>query len=283
MFMNKQKQRFAAKHLSIAIWATMIAAVLLAAVQASAASSELAPGDVVRISVYDNPDLTTIVRIASNGRITFPLVGDVNLGGLTSGQAERTISQLLDKGGFVRNAQVSVFVEERTEAIGRSVTILGQVRNSGRFPLQEDSIEGVSSLVDLLAVAGGITDTAADHLYLIREQGKTKRKIQVDLVELLRMGDISANLFLVDGDIVLVPEMEVFYIYGQVQRPGRYRLERDMTVMQAVSVASGITATGTEKGIVVNRRTDSGMRALQSNMTDQLQSDDVIYVKDSFF
>ena len=64
------------------MWATMIAAVLLAAVQASAASSELAPGDVVRISVYDNPDLTTVVRIASNGRITFPLVGDVNLGGL---------------------------------------------------------------------------------------------------------------------------------------------------------------------------------------------------------
>jgi polysaccharide export outer membrane protein len=265
-----------------------LAAVLLAGAFAlvpltAAASTELAQGDVVRISVYDNSDLTTVVRIASNGRITFPLIGDVSIGGLSAAQAEQNISQLLENGGFVRNAQVSVFVEERGASMGRSVTVLGQVKSSGRFPLQEESSEGVTSLVDLLAVAGGTNDNAADYLYLIRQQGKQSRKIEVDLVALLRQGDISANIFLSDGDIVLVPQMDVFYIYGQVQRPGKYRLERGMTVMQAVSVASGITETGSEKGIVLNRKSDKGLQSISSGLTDELRPDDVIYVKSSFF
>lgn len=272
----------AARSISM-VTAILLAATLMTGQVRAATSSELSPGDVVRISVYGNSDLTTIVRIATNGRITFPLIGDVNIGGLTAAQAERNISQLLENGGFVRNAQVSVFVEERGDVLDTSVTILGQVRNSGRFPLQENSIEGVRSLVDLLAVAGGVTDEAAEHLYLIRQQGKSTRKIEVDLVALLRKGDISADLYLSDRDVILVPQMNVFYIYGQVQRPGRYRLERGMTVMQAVAVASGITDTGSEKGIVLNRRGEDGLQSLQSSLTDELQSDDVIYVKDSFF
>lgn len=249
----------------------------------AAATTELAQGDVVRISVYDNPDLTTVVRIASNGRITFPLIGDVSIGGLNAAQAEQIISRLLENGGFVRNAQVSVFVEERGAAMGRSVTVLGQVKSSGRFPLQEESSEGVTSLVDLLAVAGGTNENAADYLYVIRQQGKQSRKIEVDLVALLRQGDIAANIFLSDGDIVLVPQMDVFYIYGQVQRPGKYRLERGMTVMQAVAVASGITETGSEKGIVLNRKSDKGLQSISSGLEDELRPDDVIYVKNSFF
>ncbi len=248
-----------------------------------AASSIMSPGDVVRISVYGLPDLGTTTRVSQDGRITFPLIGDVIIGGLTTAEAERDIAIKLDRGGFVKNAQVSVFVEERSEALASSVTILGQVQRSGKYPLQEDSVDGVRTLVDLLAAAGGPGSNAADHLLLLRKQGDERRKVRVDLVALLRDGDMDTDITLTDKDIVVVPEMEVFYIYGQVQRPGRYRLERNMTVMQALSVASGVTDRGSENGVVLNRRGDKGMQTIKSELDGELKPNDVIYVKDSFF
>jgi len=248
-----------------------------------AANSLLVPGDVVRITVYGNPDLATTARIAQNGRITFPLVGDVIIGGMSPAQSELDIAQRLSDGGFVKNAQVTIFVEERSEVLAKSVTILGQEQRSGKYPLQAESVEGVRTLVDLLAAAGGRTVNGADHLLLLRDQGDERRKVRVDLVRLLREGDIKSDIWLNDKDIVLVPEMDVFYVYGQVQRPGRYRLERNMTVMQALSVASGVTERGSESGIVLNRRSSSGIQSLKSDLDDELQPDDVIYVKDSFF
>jgi len=254
------------------------------ALPASAADqTTLTPGDVVRITVYDNADLTTVARIASTGRITFPLIGDVIIGGVSTNEAEKLISRRLDQGGFVRNAQVSIFVEERSEALGPSVTILGQVKTSGRFPLRDGTTDGVQTLIDLLAIAGGVTSNAANYLFLIRQQNPAPQKIRVDLAELLRTADIKANATLSNGDIVLVPEMDVFYIYGQVKRPGRYRLERGMTVMQALAVASGVSETGSEKGILLNRQGPNGLRSIESSLSDGLQPDDVLYVKERFF
>ena len=106
---------------------------------------------------------------------------------------------------------------------------------------------------------------------------------RVDLVDLLRNGNINANLPLSNADIVLVPEMDVFYIYGEAQRPGRYKLERDMTVMQGLSVASGMTPRGSAKGIVLNRQDGSAMKSLPASLDDRLQPNDVVYVKTAVF
>jgi polysaccharide export outer membrane protein len=264
--------------------AALLVTVLLGAMPAGAAEqTALTPGDVVRITVYANPDLTTVARIADTGRITFPLIGDVSIGGISTIDAEKLISQRLDQGGFVRNAQVSIFVEERSEALGPSVTILGQVKTSGRFPLSNAAGTGVQTLIDLLAVAGGVTPTAANYLVLIRQQGSASQRTRVDLADLLRTADPKSNVTLSGGDIVLVPEMDVFYIYGQVKRPGRYRLERGMTVMQALAVASGVEDTGSDEGIVLNRQGPNGMQVIESSLSDGLQPDDVIYVKERFF
>ena len=246
------------------------------------ATSLLAPGDVVKISVYGHSDLTTDARIAANGAITFPLLGEVFIGELTTIQAEEKIASSLGKGGFVRNALVNIFIE-RSDSLGSSVTVLGQVVRSGQYALQENSGGGVRSLIDLLAIAGGISKDSADHLFLIRLQGNQQEKIRVDLVQLLRNGDIQANLLLADGDIILVPEMDVFYIYGEVKRPGRYKLERNMTVMQALSVASGVTDKGSEKNIYLHRRGLNGLESLDSKLSDELRPNDVIYIKGSFF
>jgi len=256
----------------------------LAVPPVQAASSVLSPGDVVRITVYGHSDLETTTRISQEGRITFPLIGDMLIGGKTTSQSERDISQLLGDGGFVKNAQVNIFVEQRSEAVGKSVTILGHVQRSGRYPLQDDSKDGVRTLVDLLASAGGTTNTAADYLFILRTQAEERRKIRVDLVGLLREANLDLDIFLNDSDVIILPEMDVFYIYGQVSKPGRYRLERNMTVMQALSVASGVTDRGSESGVLLNRRASNGdTKTLKTDLDDELKPDDVLYVKDSFF
>jgi polysaccharide biosynthesis/export protein len=180
----------------------------------------------------------------------------------------------------VTNAAVPILVQERSAALTTSVTLLGQVAHSGTYSLDQESAEGVSNLIELLARAGGGTEKAADYCFLIRKENGQPRKRRIDLVDLLRNGNIEANITLNDGDIVLVPEMEVFYIYGEVQRPGRYRLERDMTVMQALAVASGMTPRGNAKGIELNRQ---GNGELKSDLDDRLQNNDVVYVRTAVF
>ncbi len=243
----------------------------------------LGTGDIVKITVYGQSDLTTITRISESGRITFPLVGDVKIGGLTTAQAERDIASLLEQKGLVKNAQVNIFLEQRGQTLANSVTILGQVSRPGKYPLQDVSVDGVQTLIDLMAMAGGTGVDAADHLLLLKKDGSAQKKIRVDLVKLLREGRLEYNYVLGDGDIVLIPESEVFYIYGQVQRPGRYRLERNMTVMQAISVSSGITDRGSETGIVLKRHTEKGIQSFTADLAHELQANDVIYVKESLF
>lgn len=245
--------------------------------------SLLGAGDVVKITVYGQPDLTTMTRIGGDEKITFPLIGDVKIGGLTTAEAESNIAAQLKSRGYVKNAQVSIFVEQRRQTITNSVTILGQIAHAGKYPVQEASVEGVQTLVDLLAVAGGINENAANHLLLVKKQGQGQKKIHVDLVALLRDGELTHNHVLAGGDIVLVPEMDVFYIYGQVHRPGRYRLERGMTVMQAISVASGVTDRGSESGVSLKRRVNGDVKNSGAKLTDTLQADDVIYIKESLF
>lgn len=256
----------------------LVSAPLTAPAQ-TAAPTTLEPGDVIRVSVYGQPDLTTIARVGESGEITFPLLGSVGLEGMSPSQAERHISELLDTRGIVRNAQVAVFLERRSEQNTEHVTILGKVSRPGKYPLGGESSEGVTSVVDLLASAGGATDAAAEKIYLMRSSGEDYVRSEIDLDSLIQLGDLSMDQSLVDGDIVLVPEAAVFYIYGQVKRPGRYMLGRDMTVMQALSVASGVTDIGNEDGIVLRRGMDSGKSENEVDITTVLQPNDVIYVK----
>lgn len=250
-----------------------------AGVSQSAGATALGPGDVIRISVYGQPDLSTLTRIDDAGNISFPLVGSVTLQNRTTTEAQTHIADLLESRGIVRNAQVTVFLEERSERDVGSVTILGKIARPGKYSLQGDTGTGVASIVDLLATAGGTSDDAADYIFLMRPSDSGYVRSRIDLIQLVQLGELSIDQALVSGDVVLVPATDVFYIYGQVRRPGRYPLERDMTVMQALSVASGITDIGNENGILLRRRTDSGRSETEADITSQLQPGDVIYVK----
>lgn len=233
-------------------------------------------GDSVKITVYQNPDMVTETRISEVGSVTFPLVGPVEIGGLTPAQAEIRIAALLKSGGFVPRAQVTVLV---TQFRSRQVSVLGQVNHPGRFAIEETSIR----LTDVLALAGGIGPAGAESVTVIRA-GDNEQRIEIDLLGLFDAPAQLKNIEIGNGDTVFVPRIPVFYIYGEVQKPGAYRLERRMTVMQAISLASGLTPRGSEKGLRITRRSTSGSsKSASAGMEDVIVQDDVIYVRESLF
>jgi len=232
----------------------------------------LGPGDTVKISVYNNPDLTLETRITESGTISFPLLGEVVLGGMTASSAERKLANELETGGFVKQPQINILVVQYQS---KMVSILGNVFKPGRYPLDRSM-----NLTEVLAMAGGLTPDGSDLITVIGKAGK----VEYDLRNIVRKGDGTYNVNLGGGEIVYVPRAPLFYIYGEAQRPGSYRIEREMTVMQALAQGGGPTIRGTEKGIQLHRRNVSGeVEVLKPKLTDLIMQDDVLYIKESLF
>ncbi|HLO61527.1 MAG TPA: polysaccharide export protein EpsE [Azonexus sp.] len=242
-----------------------------------AADDTLGPGDSIRVTVFENPDLTTEARISANGFIRFPLLGNVKLDGLSSVAAGERIAQLLKDGNFIRDPQVNVAL---VQVRSRQVSVLGQVTRPGRYALDETS----TTVTDMLALAGGIAPTGDDVVTLVRQRNGNTERRDIDLVQMYRSGDMTANLEVENGDTVFVRRAPMFYIYGEVQRAGSYRLESDMTVMQALSLGGGVTVRGTERGIRIARRNADGVLARSEvQLGDHVQPNDIIQVRESLF
>lgn len=237
----------------------------------------LGPGDVLRISVYNNPDLSTEAQVSTAGHITFPLLGEVDVGGRDTASVEKLIGRLLSDHKYVVSPQVNVLISQYRS---QQVSVLGHVVRPGRI-----SLDTASSLTDLLATAGGIAPNGADVAVIVSKasDGSVNRH-EVDLKAMLLRSDMAQNVAISNGDIIYVPRAPMFYIYGEVQHPGTYRLERDMTVMQALSVGGGLTPRGTQRGVEINRKDDQGRsRTLTPKLADRLKENDVIFVKESLF
>ena len=253
------------------------AMVALAGVASAESRETLGEGDVIHVTVFQNPDLTTETRISERGTITFPMVGEVQLAGLTPALAESAIAKKLEQGKFVLKPQVSVNV---TKVRSRQVSVLGQVAKPGRYPLDEPS----TSIADLIATAGGITNTGDDNVTVVLRRGGQSRRVDVNVNDMYRTGDLTPNVELQNGDTIYVQRAPVFYIYGEVQRAGAYRLEPSMTVVQAIAVGGGITTRGTERGLKVKRKgPDGSVRTIDATPGDKLVADDVVYVQESLF
>lgn len=254
-----------------------LAAMMLSGAAFGQSRETLGNGDSIRITVFQNPDLATETRISERGTITFPLLGEIVLAGLTPAAAESRIAAQLIDGRFVLNPQVSLnLVRVRS----RQVSVLGQVARPGRYPLDDTS----ANLSDILALAGGVSPGGDDNVtVMVTRNGKTA-KLDINVPAMYRSGDLSRNLQLENGDTIFVQRAPVFYIYGEVQRAGSYRLELAMTVMQALSVGGGVTPRGTDRGVKIRRKTPDGtFRAIDAHLTDPVQADDVIYVRESLF
>lgn len=234
-------------------------------------------GDILKISVFKNPDLTLEARVSEVGAISFPLVGLVQVSDLTLPAAEKKIAELLKDGGFVVNPQVNILLET---AFGNQVSVLGEVNKPGRYAL--DAAGG--HLSGMLATAGGIMPTGSDTVIVSGTRNGKPFRREIDVVKAAMEGNTADDVLLSGGDTVFVNHQPMFYIYGQVQKAGQYRLERDMTVMQALAVGGGITTKGTRRGIVLHRRDAHGkVNETEVSLDDDVKDSDVIYVKESLF
>lgn len=168
---------------------------------------KLQMADRIRVSVYQEDDLTSMPRIDARGRINLPLLGEITVGNLTIIEAQEAIQRAYREGRFLRSPQVTISVEEYA---AREVSISGQIRNPGRFSLP---IESTFTLVELVTKAGGFTDIAkgtAVSVTRILPDG-SKKIFTIDVDSLIRgkkgSGKDSDNAFLLEpNDIVNVPE-----------------------------------------------------------------------------
>lgn len=268
------------RHLFIALWALLLPVLAWAQKGGGATGAQdyiLGAGDVIHITVYQNPDLSMDTRINESGSISYPLLGSVPLLGLPVSQAERKIEDGLRSGNFVKQPQVTIVV---TTVRGNQVSVLGQVNRPGRYPLEQAQ----NRLTDMLATAGGIASSGADIVTVVGTRDGKAFRTQIDLPSVFGPDKRSQDLLLQNGDVIWVDRAPVVYIYGEVQRPGINGLMRNMTLIQALATGGGLTMRGTEKGISVHRRDANGVvQVLHPSMDDMLQDGDVIYVRESLF
>jgi polysaccharide biosynthesis/export protein len=262
----------------VAVLILLLSGACLTPAQAQAVEEYLLnPGDIVKITVFKNPDLSVEARVSEAGAIGFPLIGSVPVAGLTLTGTERKISQMLKDGGFVLNPQVNALL---TLSVGNQVAVLGEVNKPGRYP-----IEGAGGHVSgMLATAGGIATTGADVVVLTGTRGGRPFRREIDVVKMSQSASAADDPELSGGDTLFVNRAPQFYIYGQVQKPGGYRLEKGMTVMQALATGGGVTGKGTTRGIVLHRRDAGGkVKDSKASLDEELKDQDVLDVKESMF
>ena len=246
---------------------------------ANAGDYRLGPGDTLKISVFQNPDLTLETRVTDSGMITYPLIGAVKIGGLTVPQAEQRIASGLSSGNFVKQPQVSILI---MQVRGNQAAVLGHVNRPGRYPLEMAQMR----LTDLLAVAGGVADTGSDIVTLVGVREGRPFKTQISLSDAFASGkqEGAFETRVQDGDVVYVDRAPTAYIYGEVQRPGPLRVERGMTLLQGLAAGGGLTPRGTDRGLKVHRKgADGRIEVLQPAMNEPLRDGDVVYVRESIF
>ena len=272
----------AAAPLVLAVGASLLA--LPAAAQGSApaalaaAEYRLGSGDVIRINVYQNPDLTLETRVTEAGIVSYPLLGTVRLGSLSVTAAEKLIADGLRNGNFVKNPQVTLVV---LQVRGNQASVLGLVNRPGRYPLEVADMR----LTDLLAMAGGTAINGADLVVVTGTRNGQPFRTEVDLPTVFAPGGKDKDIFILNGDAVWVERQPIVYIYGEVQRPGPMRLERGMTLMQSLATGGGLTLRGTEKGIRVHRKgADGKVQVITTPLMDEAMRDgDVVFVRESLF
>ncbi len=239
---------------------------------------QIGPGDQVRVEVFGNADLGTTINVTDDGTIRMPLAGLVAIGGQSPAEAAKRIEAALKTGEFLLNPQVTVTV---VQSLSQRVSVLGEVGKPGRY-----AIESNSTVFDLIALAGGITDKGSDVIYIFREDaGGVLQRLPVDLRRIVSSQDASsaAIMTLRGGDSINVPKA-TFFITGEVRQPGEYRIEGDMMLYEAIARAGGLTPLGSNSRIEIQRKGPDG-KVIEVKVSKKLRIEpgDVIRVKERLF
>lgn len=238
--------------------------------------------DIIKITVYDNPDLETRARVGSEGNIIFPLIGKVNVAGKTVTEISQIISKMLSD-GYIVDPQVSVFIEQYRS---KKVVIVGQVRKPGLYELS-----GPTTIMELISKAEGLEKDAGNKIIVKRVSKKdnssdsSEEVRTVDLKKLMTEGAVAGvDISLLDGDTVYVPKAYTFYITGEVKKPNSYVYEEGLTLIKAISMAGGFTDVASKNKIKIVRN-NNGQDEVINNVSiyEKILPDDVIVVPESFF
>jgi len=250
---------------------------LCASAQPQSSEYRLGDGDQVRITVFQNPDLTLEARVSENGTIPYPLVGTIRIGGLTLSAAGDVIGTALKAGNFIQQPQVNV---QLVRNLGHQVSVIGQVGRPGRFPLETFN----TRLSEMIAIAGGINPTGDDIVIVTGTRNGKPFRREIDLTGMFLDQKMENDIIVTGGDVIYVARQPMFYIYGEVQRAGSYRIERGMTVRQALVQGGGLTLRGTERNMGVFRRNADGtIERTPLDLNGPVRPDDVLHVRESLF
>lgn len=266
---------------------TILAALSLvraAAAQPAAADYVIGPQDVLTVQVFEQADLGGKYTVEADGTFSFPMIGRVRAGGLTLRAFETALKARLADGYF-RNPQVTVAVDEYRS---QRVFVMGEVRQPGPVALT-----GGMTLIEALARAGSTLSTASGDVAIVRAgqsgTGETTpgrdpgTEVFRASIRDLEGGALSQNLELRDGDTIFVPRAETVYVFGHVKNPGAYGVQTDTTVLQALSLAGGVTEHGAMNRIKVVRIDKGQKRELKVKLTDVVRPGDTIIVPQRFF
>ncbi len=260
----------------------LAAALLIGAVDARAQTTvpsnyQLGAGDSIRVTVFQNPDMTIETRVSEDGSISYPLVGRVVIGSLEIGTAEKKIAAALKDGGFLKSPQINI---QLMEVRGNKVSVLGQVNRAGSFPLQTTN----ARVSQMLAEAGGVTATGDDRVIVTGTRAGKPYRQEIDMDALYRNQRPNDDIVLAGGDTIYVARAPMFFIYGEVIKPGNYRIERSMTMRQAIAAGGGLTLRGTERRLrVVRQNAQGATEKLPIELDDKVLPGDVVYVAESLF
>ncbi len=218
---------------------------------------KLGIGDLIEISVFGVPDLSTKTRISGSGDVYFPLIDYVHVADLTTDEAQELIQKRLADGGFVRGPHVSIFVDE---SASQAIAMVGEVARPGAYPAI-----GERRLFDLISAAGGLTDKAG-RIVTIEHHGDPDQKVELQLSANL-VEDTQDNVDVYPGDLIIVSRAGIVYVVGDVQRPSGFMIEDNaLSVLKALALAGGSTRTSALSKTRILRPTPSGVQEIPINL-----------------
>jgi polysaccharide biosynthesis/export protein len=243
----------------------------------------LGPQDQLKITVFDEPELSNVYRVDSDGFITFPMISKVAAVGITPAELQDRIKTMLAS-GYIKNPQVRVEVEGYKS---QSVIVSGEIRAPGKVPMT-----GSMTLIEALAAAGSPTSSASNEVSISRQKrnaaGVVTDENAVDIIrvnlKMLQLGQAGRDIQLQDGDLINVPKAQTFYITGQIRNPGSLVWDPGMTVQQAVALAGGLTDRGSDRRIRADRLgADGKVTEVSLKLEDKVQPNDTIKIPSKFF
>ncbi len=247
------------------------------------------PGDLLEIKVFEVEQLNQVVRVSEDGTINLPLLGQVRIEGLTQTGVVQHLAGLL-QAKYVKNPQVTVFIKEYKS---KQVAVIGAVETPGSYELV-----GRKNLLQMISLAGGFTDKAANEVFVLREgTNGDAQTISIDLKDLLVNGNQKLNIPVEPNDVINVPvdrEFRVF-VFGRVNKPGalKVRISEKVTLLQAIADAGGLAEGAKESAVTITRKGPGGQeQKIRVNLKDiisgkkkdiPLQEGDVVFVPESFW